>query len=112
MRLVYTILYRNLKFCMMDTQKENPENNSRETNSPNSSPATTSDNLPDENEQNNTGFAGTTNSISENHQDKDGYEITIEDTMIGYDGDDEQMNMDIGDDNKKTDNTRGVGDND
>ena len=96
----------------MDTQQENPKNNSRQTNSPHSSPANTSDNLPDENEQNDTGFAGTTNSISENHQDKDGYEIAIEDTMIDYDGDDAQMNMDTGDENKKTSNTRGVDDND
>lgn len=56
-----------------------------------------SDRKPDEQAQNETGFDGTTNSISENHQDSDQYKIAIEDTMVGYDGDDSDLNLDTGD---------------
>jgi len=61
-------------------------------------------NKPDPKAQNDTGFAGTTNAVSQNHQDKDGYRITPEDTMIGYDGNDEQMNMSL---NEKEDRRSG-----
>jgi hypothetical protein len=51
-------------------------------------------NQPDAESQNDTGYAGTTNSLSENSQ-KDGYGIAPEDTMIGYDGDESQMDMEL-----------------
>lgn len=69
-------------------------------------------NTPDPEVQNDTGFAGTTNTISENHQDKDGYQIAVEDTMIGYDGNDKQMEMDLGDEDKRRSGKTGFGDND
>jgi hypothetical protein len=69
-------------------------------------------NAPDPQEQNDTGFAGTTNAVSENHQEKEGYKIAIEDTMIGYDGDDSQMDMDLGDEDKRRTGKSGVDDND
>lgn len=87
-------------------ENQNPENRAT-SNIP--------DNPPDPEATNDTGFQGTTNSISENRQDSDQYGIAIEDTMIGYDGsDDEQMNMDLRKDpkNVNTRNTRGVDDND
>ena len=71
-----------------------------------------SDHRPDEEEQNETGYAGTTNSLSENHQKSDEYQPAIEDTMIGYDGDDDDLDMDLGDGNVSTENTRGIDDND
>jgi hypothetical protein len=68
-------------------------------------------NQPDPETQNNTGYAGTTNAVSENHQDKDGYQIAPEDTMIGYNGDDEQLNMDLGEKDKLRSGNTGSGDN-
>jgi len=67
---------------------------------------------PDPQEQNDTGYAGTTNAVSENHQHKGGYKIAIEDTMIGYDGDDSQMDMDLGDKEKRRSGKTGIDDND
>jgi hypothetical protein len=58
-------------------------------------------NTPDPEAQNDTGYEGTTNAVSENHQDKDGYKLAVEDTMIGYNGDDAQLDMDLGDENDK-----------
>jgi len=55
------------------------------------------DNMPDAETQNDTGYAGTTNAVSEDRRHRDGYKLAIEDTMIGYDGNDEQMDMDIRD---------------
>lgn len=77
-------------------------------------PGTSPEDAPDPESTNDTGYAGTTNAVSGNHQKKDGYKIAIEDTMIGYDGNDEQMNMDLGDGtgNVNTKNTRGIDDND
>jgi hypothetical protein len=68
-------------------------------------------NVPDAAQQNDTGFAGTTNAVSENQQDKEGYKIAIEDTMIGYDGDDSQMEMDLGDEEKRRGGKTGIDDN-
>ena len=89
-----------------ENQNKTPENTSKNI------PA--EEDKPDPETQNDTGFQGTTNSLSENRQDdQDGYKIAIEDTMIDYDGSDEdQMNMDLGDGNVDTENTRGVDDND
>lgn len=69
-------------------------------------------NTPDPQQQNDTGFAGTTNAVSEDRQHKEEYKIAIEDTMIGYDGDDSQMDMDLGDQETKRHGTAGIGDND
>ena len=69
-------------------------------------------NVPDPEQQNDTGFAGTTNAVSDNHQDKNGYAIAIEDTMIGYDGDESQMDMDLGEKDKKRTGKTGIDDND
>lgn len=68
-------------------------------------------NTPDPEQQNDTGFAGTTNAVSENRQEKDGYRIAPEDTMIGYDGHDEQMNMDLDDKDRRRSGSSGSGDN-
>jgi hypothetical protein len=62
--------------------------------------------------QNDTGYAGTTNAVSKNYQDKDGYKIAIEDTMIGYDGNEEQLNMDLGEEETKRSGKTGIDDND
>jgi hypothetical protein len=97
----------------MENNQENQQNTSEErddsqnviTNNP-------SDQRPDEEKQNETGYAGTTNSISENHQESDEYQPAIEDTMIGYDGDESDLDIDLGDGNVNTENTRGIDDND
>lgn len=64
-----------------------------------------------EEEYNDTGFAGTTNAVSQK-QDQDDATLAIEDTMIGYDGDDSQLDMDISSDDKKLNTDRGIDDND
>lgn len=69
-------------------------------------------NVPDAEQQNDTGFAGTTNAVSDNHQDKEGYAIAIEDTMIGYNGDESQMDMDLGEKDSKRRGKTGIDDND
>jgi len=69
-------------------------------------------NEPDAETQNDTGYAGTTNAVSEDRQHKDGYKIAIEDTMIGYDGDESQMDMDLDDESKRRSGKTGFGDND
>jgi hypothetical protein len=71
-----------------------------------------SDNSTDAEAQNDTGYAGTTNAVSENHQDKDGYQIAIEDTMIGYDGDESQLDMDLGEEETRRFGKTGIDDND
>ncbi|HEY0055477.1 MAG TPA: hypothetical protein VGB63_08985 [Pedobacter sp.] len=71
-----------------------------------------SDRRPDEQEQNDTGYAGTTNSISQNHQESDEYKTAIEDTMIGYDGDESDLDIELGNGDVNTENTRGIDDND
>ena len=70
-----------------------------------------SGNDPDPETQNDTGYAGTTNAVSESRNTDDGYQIAPEDTMIGYDGDETQLDMDLGNENDNTKN-RGVDDND
>ncbi len=57
-------------------------------------------NTPDPEVQNDTGFAGTTNAVSEDRHDQDGYKIAIEDTMIGYDGHEDQMDRDLGEEDR------------
>ncbi|MBS7563196.1 hypothetical protein KHS38_02155 [Mucilaginibacter sp. Bleaf8] len=56
----------------------------------------------------------TTNPNIESHKQKEeeGYKIAMEDTMIGYDGHEDQLDVDLGDGNSNTQNTRGVDDND
>ncbi|WP_345949561.1 hypothetical protein ABDD95_22210 [Mucilaginibacter sp. PAMB04274] len=49
---------------------------------------------------------------SHKEQKEEGYQIAIEDTMIGYDGNEEQMDMDLGNNNANAQNNRGVDDND
>jgi hypothetical protein len=68
-------------------------------------------NRPDPEAQNDTGYAGTTNSPSEHRNDQDGYQIAIEDTMIGYDGDDSQMDMDMGEEDRRRSGKTGIDDN-
>lgn len=68
-------------------------------------------NNPDEETQNDTGYAGTTNAVSESRNTDEGYQIAPEDTLIGYDGDESQLDMDLGNENDHTKN-RGVDDND
>jgi hypothetical protein len=98
----------------MANQQENQENVSRDNNNyQDDTIGGASVNPTNPKEQNDTGFAGTTNAVSENHQDKDGYKLAIEDTMIGYDGNDEQMDMDItSDEDKRRSGKSGFGDND
>lgn len=68
-------------------------------------------NTPNPEDQNNTGYAGTTNAVSENHQSKDGYQIAVDDTMIGYDGDESQMDMDLSEEDKLRSGNTSSGDN-
>ncbi|WP_432710370.1 hypothetical protein [Pedobacter sp.] len=68
-------------------------------------------NNPDAEMQNDTGYAGTTNAVSESRNTDDGYQIAPEDTLIGYDGDESQLDMDLGNENDNTKN-RGIDDND
>jgi hypothetical protein len=68
-------------------------------------------NTPDPETQNDTGFAGTTNAVSEHRNTQDGYKIAIEDTMIGYDGHEDQLNMDLGEEDKRRSGSSGTGDN-
>jgi hypothetical protein len=69
-------------------------------------------NVPDPEQQNDTGFAGTTNALSDNQQNEVGYQIAIEDTMIGYNGDESQMDVDLGEEERKRTGKTGVDDND
>ena len=94
----------------MKNEQENQESEKEKTKDNTIGGAQT--NTPDPEVQNDTGFAGTTNALSENHQDKDGYKIAPEDTMIGYDGHEEQMNMDLDDADKGRSGKRGIDDND
>ena len=97
----------------MANQQENQKNVSQENDSnKDNSIGGVNTNMPDPEQQNDTGYAGTTNAVSENHQDKDGYKLAIEDTMIGYDGHEEQMNMDfLGDEDKLRSGKSGIDDN-
>ena len=56
-------------------------------------------NNPDPETQNDTGYAGTTNAVSESRNTDDGYQIAPEDTLIGYDGEESQLDMDLGNEN-------------
>jgi hypothetical protein len=96
---------------------ENRQNNN--DNSPNGSDSNktdliggSSDNTTNPEVQNDTGYAGTTNAVSKNYQDKDGYKIAIEDTMIGYDGNEDQLNMDLGEQESRRFGKTGIDDND
>jgi hypothetical protein len=89
----------------MNSQQKNAENKDNTVGGAQLTP-------PDAEQQNDTGYAGTTNAVSEDRQHKDEYTIAPEDTMIGYDGDDEQMNMDLGDKDKRRTGSTGTGDND
>jgi hypothetical protein len=95
---------------IMATQQENPENNTGRENKDDSIGGVPT-NTPDPETQNDTGYAGTTNAVSEDRQHKDSYRIAPEDTMIGYDGNDEQMNMDLDDKDRLRSGSHGGGDN-
>ncbi len=84
----------------MATQQENQQNFSDRDNKDDSIGGVPT-NTPDPEIQNDTGFDGTTNAVSEDRQHKDSYRIAPEDTMIGYDGHDEQMDMDLDDKDKR-----------
>lgn len=58
--------------------------------------------------------AVTTNPNIESHKktEEEGYAIAPEDTLIGYDNDESQLNMDTGNPNLKTKGNRGIDDND
>ncbi|WP_407431549.1 hypothetical protein [Arcticibacter sp.] len=97
----------------MENNHNNPQRSAEQTDkSQNVITNNPSDQRPDEQEQNDTGFSGTTNAVSQNHQTSDEYKPAVEDTMIGYDGDETELDMDMGDGNVNTDNTRGIDDND
>ena len=106
------LLVSNSNSYQMETQNNQQNSEQEKKNSGNVLENNPSDNKPDENNQNETGYAGTTNSISENHQETDEYQIAVEDTMIGYDGDDDQLDMNLDKPGKSSENTRGIDDND
>ena len=66
--------------------------------------------IPDPETQNDTGYAGT-DSLSEDRNEREGYQIVIEDTMIGYDGDEKQMDMDLGEEDRRRSGKTGIDDN-
>jgi hypothetical protein len=95
----------------MANEQENKEARNRANNTQNDAVGNASGQDPDPETQNDTGYAGTTNAISESRNTDDGYQIAIEDTMIGYDGDESQMDMDLGNENDNASN-HGIDDND
>jgi|GEM_PF-1657265 len=97
----------------MEKNQNNPQSNKEQAGkSQNVITSNPSDQRPDEQEQNDTGYAGTTNAVSQNHQESDEYKPAVEDTMMGYDGDEDELNMDMEDGSVNTNNTRGIDDND
>lgn len=97
----------------MENNQDNQQNSkSEKDDSQNVVSNNPSEHRPNEEEQNDTGFTGTTNSISQSQQDSDEYKPAIEDTMIGYDGDESDLDMDLSDGNPGANNTHGVDDND
>ena len=91
---------------LQENENNLPEENDNQQNSEGNAPGGVS-----EEAYNDTGFAGTTNAVSENfdtHDDR----LAIEDTMIGYDGDEDQLDMDIRTEDDKKQNNAGVDDND
>jgi hypothetical protein len=72
-------------------------------------------NLPDGASEHGKADVGISNPVIESHQEKkeSGYKIAIEDTMIGYDGKDDPIDVEQGNgDVKNQNNTHGVDDND
>lgn len=55
--------------------------------------------------------SGEANAKSDTPNTEQGYQIAPEDTLIGYDGDESQLDMDLGNENDHTKN-RGIDDND
>lgn len=110
---VFLVLLSALNILNMENNKSNNQNNAgNEGKNENVIKNNPSDQRPDEQEQNDTGYAGTTNAVSQNHQDSDEYTPAIEDAMIGYDGDESDLDIDFGDGSADSKNTRGVDDND
>jgi hypothetical protein len=95
----------------MSGKKDNKENVAKEINDPNADLNGKALGSESEEEYNETGFAGTTNSVSKK-QHQDDATLAIEDTMIGYDGDDSQLDMDIRSEDDVLNTDRGVDDND
>lgn len=95
----------------MGNKGDNKENIAKEINDPNADLNGKAKGNMSEEEYNDTGFAGTTNAVSE-RQDQDDATLAIEDTMIGYDGDDSQLDMDIRNEDDLLNTDRGVDDND
>lgn len=95
----------------MGNKEDNKENIAKEINDPNTDLNGKAKGNMSEEEYNDTGFAGTTNSVSQ-RQDQDDATLAIEDTMIGYDGDDSQLDMDIRNEDDLLNTDRGVDDND
>jgi hypothetical protein len=95
----------------MGNKGDNKENVAKEINDPNADLNGKPAGNMSEEDYNDTGFAGTTNAVSQSH-DQDDATLAIEDTMIGYDGDDSQLDMDIRDEDDKLKTDRGVDDND
>jgi hypothetical protein len=95
----------------MEKSQEEMEALNRANNEQNNAVGNASGQDPDPETQNDTGYAGTTNAVSESRNTDEGYQIAPEDTMIGYDGDDSQMDMDLGNENDNAGN-RGIDDND
>jgi hypothetical protein len=94
----------------MDNQQENHQRDLENDGTSHDSSGKEFGKMPPE-DYNDTGFAGTTNAVSageDAHDDK----LAIEDTMIGYDGNDEQLDMDLEvDDSSKPSGDPGVDDN-
>jgi hypothetical protein len=96
----------------MENQQNNQQNSGNQDYQKDDTVGGTPANTPDPQVQNETGYAGTTNAVSEDRQHKEEYQIAIEDTMIGYDGDESQMNMDLGEKDLRRSGKSGFGDND
>jgi hypothetical protein len=85
----------------MENQQENQQRDMENDGTTHDSTGKEFGKMPPE-DYNDTGFAGTTNAVSageDAHDDK----LAIEDTMIGYEGDDSQMDMDLNVDDGKND---------
>jgi hypothetical protein len=95
----------------MQNEQEEKEALNRANNAQNDVVGNAAGQDPDAEVQNDTGYAGTTNAVSESRNTDEGYQIAPEDTMIGYDGDESQMDMDLGNENDNAGNS-GIDDND
>jgi hypothetical protein len=94
----------------MEDQQNEENNSSQETNK---TAVNDSNNLPDEGFSQDKTSGGMNNEVIESHSEKreSGYKIAIEDTMIGYDGHDDPIDLDQGNGDVNSNDTRGTDDN-